>query len=229
MKILALKSHIERSFPTIRLSSRCFTCSRYRARICAYATISTLPCGVPTVNRMCRLARQSLEALRIPFGARRDSPVSHHPSGDRHGAVILLDHFPPSKTRARAGRWSIPCPKSCFSCCAASWPRTRSKRRPDPRRTALVPLFCAADGPAAPARHARPLGDRKPPAPGHGRGILRRLDAPENRRRAGQQAVIRHAALNIFRQIDDTASMKARRKTAAWDDDYLFEAIRKTK
>jgi len=41
-------------------------------------------------------------------------------------------------------------------------------------------------------------------------------------------AVIRHAALNIFKQIDDSASMKVRRKTAAWDDKYLFAAITKT-
>ena len=40
-------------------------------------------------------------------------------------------------------------------------------------------------------------------------------------------ALIRHAALNIFKLIRDKASMKVRRKTAAWDDDYLFSAIKK--
>jgi hypothetical protein len=39
-------------------------------------------------------------------------------------------------------------------------------------------------------------------------------------------ALIRHTALNIFKQINDKASMKARRKTAAWDDDCLFSAIK---
>ncbi len=41
-------------------------------------------------------------------------------------------------------------------------------------------------------------------------------------------AVIRHAALNIFKQIGDRASMKVRRKTAAWGDNCLFAAITKT-
>lgn len=38
-------------------------------------------------------------------------------------------------------------------------------------------------------------------------------------------ATIRHTALNIIRAIPDKASLKVRRKTAAWDDDYLFSAI----
>jgi len=40
-------------------------------------------------------------------------------------------------------------------------------------------------------------------------------------------ATVRHAALNIFKRIDDRASMKVRRKTAAWDDEYLYAAITK--
>ena len=38
-------------------------------------------------------------------------------------------------------------------------------------------------------------------------------------------AVIRHAALNLFKAIPDKASLTVRRKTAAWDDDYLFKAL----
>lgn len=38
-------------------------------------------------------------------------------------------------------------------------------------------------------------------------------------------ATIRHAALNIVKEIPDKASLKVRRKTLGWDDDYLFAAI----
>lgn len=38
-------------------------------------------------------------------------------------------------------------------------------------------------------------------------------------------AIIRHANLNLIRQIPDKASLKVRRKTLGWDDDYLFNAI----
>lgn len=41
-------------------------------------------------------------------------------------------------------------------------------------------------------------------------------------------ATIRHAALNLIRAIPDKASLKVRRKTLAWDDDYLLTAITKT-
>jgi hypothetical protein len=41
-------------------------------------------------------------------------------------------------------------------------------------------------------------------------------------------ATIRHAALNLIRAIPDKASLKVRRKTAAWDDDYLFNATTET-
>lgn len=38
-------------------------------------------------------------------------------------------------------------------------------------------------------------------------------------------ATIKHAALNLIRAIPDKASLAVRRKTAAWDDDYLLRAI----
>ena len=38
-------------------------------------------------------------------------------------------------------------------------------------------------------------------------------------------ATIKHAALNLIRAIPDKASLTVRRKTAAWDDDYLLAAI----
>lgn len=38
-------------------------------------------------------------------------------------------------------------------------------------------------------------------------------------------ATVRHVALNIIRGIKDKASLKVRRKTLGWNDDYLFEAI----
>jgi predicted transposase YbfD/YdcC len=48
---------------------------------------------------------------------------------------------------------------------------------------------------------------------------LRTQNGPAN------MAFIRHTALNIIKQIPDKASIKVRRKTAAWDDNYLFNAI----
>ena len=39
-------------------------------------------------------------------------------------------------------------------------------------------------------------------------------------------ALMRHSAINIFKQVGDTASLKIRRKTAAWDDSYLKAAIK---
>lgn len=38
-------------------------------------------------------------------------------------------------------------------------------------------------------------------------------------------ATIRHAALNLIRAIPDKASLKVRRKTVAWDDEYLRKTI----
>jgi predicted transposase YbfD/YdcC len=48
---------------------------------------------------------------------------------------------------------------------------------------------------------------------------LRTANGPAN------MATIKHAALNIIGQIPDKASLKIRRKTIAWDDDYLFKAL----
>jgi predicted transposase YbfD/YdcC len=49
---------------------------------------------------------------------------------------------------------------------------------------------------------------------------LRTENGPAN------MATIRHAALNIIKAIPDKASLKVKRKTAAWDDDYLKSALR---
>jgi predicted transposase YbfD/YdcC len=49
---------------------------------------------------------------------------------------------------------------------------------------------------------------------------LRTENGPAN------MATIRHASLNIVKAIDDKASIKVRRKTLGWDDEYLFRAIR---
>ena len=38
-------------------------------------------------------------------------------------------------------------------------------------------------------------------------------------------ATVRHTALNLFKDIPDKASLKVRRKTAAWDDEYLRKAV----
>ena len=38
-------------------------------------------------------------------------------------------------------------------------------------------------------------------------------------------ATVKHAALNLIRAIPDKASLAVRRKTAAWDDNYLFAAL----
>mgnify|MGYP005839950571 CR=1 FL=1 len=38
-------------------------------------------------------------------------------------------------------------------------------------------------------------------------------------------ALIRHAALNILKNITSKISLKNRRKLAAWDDDDLFSTI----
>ena len=48
---------------------------------------------------------------------------------------------------------------------------------------------------------------------------LRTENGPAN------MATIRHAAINIIKQINDKASIKVRRKTVAWSDQYLFDAI----
>jgi hypothetical protein len=38
-------------------------------------------------------------------------------------------------------------------------------------------------------------------------------------------AIIRHAAMNIIKQINDKANIEVRRKTLRWDDKYLLNAI----
>jgi predicted transposase YbfD/YdcC len=48
---------------------------------------------------------------------------------------------------------------------------------------------------------------------------LRTRNGPAN------MAAVKHMSLNLIRQIDDKASLKVRRKTIAWDDDYLFAAL----
>jgi hypothetical protein len=48
---------------------------------------------------------------------------------------------------------------------------------------------------------------------------LRSQNGPAN------MAAIRHASINIIKQINGKASIKTRRKTLGWDDDYLFNAI----
>ncbi len=48
---------------------------------------------------------------------------------------------------------------------------------------------------------------------------LRTANGPAN------MAAMRHAALNIIKAIPDKASLKVRRKTVAWDDEYLAKAI----
>jgi predicted transposase YbfD/YdcC len=48
---------------------------------------------------------------------------------------------------------------------------------------------------------------------------LRTANGPAN------MATIKHAALNLVKEIPDKASFKIRKKTVAWDDDYLFAAL----
>jgi predicted transposase YbfD/YdcC len=48
---------------------------------------------------------------------------------------------------------------------------------------------------------------------------LRTQNGPAN------MAAVRHISLNLIRSIDDKASLKVRRKTIAWDDEYLFAAL----
>jgi predicted transposase YbfD/YdcC len=48
---------------------------------------------------------------------------------------------------------------------------------------------------------------------------LRTRNGPAN------MATVRHMSLNLIHQINDRASLKVRRKTLAWDDNYLFAAL----
>jgi len=48
---------------------------------------------------------------------------------------------------------------------------------------------------------------------------LRTANGPAN------MATMRHASLNIIKQINDKATIKVRLKSLGWDDQYLFNAI----
>ena len=48
---------------------------------------------------------------------------------------------------------------------------------------------------------------------------LRTANGPAN------MAAVKHMSLNLIRQIDDKASLKIRRKTLGWDDNYLAAAL----
>ena len=48
---------------------------------------------------------------------------------------------------------------------------------------------------------------------------LRTENGPAN------MATIRHAALNLIRAVPDKASLNVKRKTAAWDENYLSKAL----
>jgi predicted transposase YbfD/YdcC len=50
---------------------------------------------------------------------------------------------------------------------------------------------------------------------------LRTNNGPAN------MAAVRHISLNLIRAIPDKASLKVRRKTIGWDDNYLFNALTK--
>lgn len=43
--------------------------------------------------------------------------------------------------------------------------------------------------------------------------------------RPANMAALRHTSLNLLRNINDRASLKVRRKTIGWDDDYLLAAL----
>jgi hypothetical protein len=47
---------------------------------------------------------------------------------------------------------------------------------------------------------------------------LRSRNGPAN------MAAVRHMSLNLIHQINDKASIKVRRKTIGWDDDYVTGA-----
>jgi len=72
--------------------------------------------------------------------------------------------------------------------------------------TAILYRFCTAIGEAFPGRHDDLMRLRT----GHG---------PANR------ATIRQAARNLTQANADKASLKVRRKTLAWNDDYLEAAL----
>ena len=48
---------------------------------------------------------------------------------------------------------------------------------------------------------------------------LRTANGPAN------MAAVKHMCLNLIQAIPDKASLKVRRKTIGWDDEYLFRAL----
>jgi len=48
---------------------------------------------------------------------------------------------------------------------------------------------------------------------------LRTANGPAN------MAAVNHMSLDLIRQIDDKASLKVRRKTLGWDDEYFAAAL----
>ena len=49
---------------------------------------------------------------------------------------------------------------------------------------------------------------------------LRKGSGPAN------MSVVKHFIINLIKQIPDKASLKTRRKTLGWDDQYLHDALR---
>jgi hypothetical protein len=57
-------------------------------------------------------------------------------------------------------------------------------------------------------------------------GVVFRDDLmrPRTDNAPADMATIEHAALDLIEDIPDKASLEIKKKTAAWDDGYLFEA-----
>ena len=105
--------------------------------------------------------------------------------------------------------------------------RGRSRATARPRGAALLPVLGPARRPDLRSRRARSLGHREPPALGAGRGPSRRPRPAQDRQRSGQHGnAIRHIALNLAQRDRQKASLKIRRKTPGWDDDYLHAVTR---
>ena len=43
--------------------------------------------------------------------------------------------------------------------------------------------------------------------------------------RPANMATFKHAALHLIKEIPDKASLEIKKKTVAWDEDYLFRAL----
>jgi hypothetical protein len=48
---------------------------------------------------------------------------------------------------------------------------------------------------------------------------LRTENGPAN------MATVKHVALNLIKEFPDKASLKIKKKTVAWNDDYFFDAL----